>query len=196
MMPNKFNPYIEDDFRDINFSTLDDEKFLDEYDDFRNIDGDNLDILDTINFKSSPMNSMIDSDFIPFNDVFVSSVIPFGSGLNYEDKLFPNTQNIPQTSTLLKNIENIVEDENPEGTSNEPNPKTSDINSQNPSPNKNSDDVIKIVDIYEIERILNNIEDKDPLIIQSLLSENNSYPSMRILLRRIIVSTLKYHYEK
>lgn len=200
MVPNKFKPYIEDDFKDINFSTLDAEKFLDEYDDFRNIDSDSLDIFDTINanpnFKSSPMNSMIDSDFIPFNDVFASSVIPFGGGTHYEDKPFPNTQNIPQTSTLLKNIENIVAAQNSEGTANEPNSKPLDINLQNPSSDKSSDDVTEVVDIYEIERILNTIEEKNPLIIQALLSKNNSYPSMRILLRRIIILTLKYHYEK
>ncbi len=200
MVHNKFNPYIEDDFKDINFSALDTEKFSDEYDDFRNIDTDSLDIFDTFNdnpnFKSSPMNSMIDSDFIPFNDVFASSVIPFGGGMSYEDKPFPNTQNIPQASTLLKDIKNIVAAENPEAIGNEPISKPLDINSQNPSPDKNSDDAKEIVDIYEIERILNTIEDKNPLIIKDLLSQNPSYPSMRILLRRIIILTLKYHYEK
>ena len=195
MVSDKFNPYIEDDF-----SILDTEKFLDEGDDFQNIASNDLDVFNSINanpnFKSSHMNSIVDSDFIPFKDVFASSVIPFGGGMSYEDKPFPNTQNIPHTANLLNDIKNIISNENFEQTETAPISPSSDINSKKQSPDKNSSNVEEIVDIYEIERILNYIEYKNPLIIKSLQSQNFSYPSIRILLRKIIILTLKYHYEK
>lgn len=200
MVPNKFNSYGEDDFSEFNFYPMDNENFSDEYGGFQNINTINSNTFDRINnspdFKSSPMSSMMDSDFIPFNTVFASSVIPFGSGATYENKSLPNTQNIPQDPTLLKDIENNVLNHTYEDITRENNSTPLDINASKTSYEKEAENVTKIVDIYEIERILNNVEDKNPFIIQSLLAQTNSYPSMRILLRRIIKLSLKYHYEK
>ncbi|GAA0690187.1 MULTISPECIES: hypothetical protein [Clostridium] len=200
MVPNKFKSYGEDDFSEFNFYPIDNENFSDEYGGFHNINAIDSNTFDTLNnsfdFKSSPTSSMMDSDFIPFNTVFASSVIPFGSGTTYENKSLPNTQNIPQDPTLLKDIENNVLNHTYEDIARENSSTPLDITSSKPSYEKEAEDVTKIVDIYEIERILNNVEDKNPLIIQTLLAQTNSYPSMRILLRRIIKLSLKYHYEK
>lgn len=97
---------------------------------------------------------------------------------------------------MLKDIENNVLNHTYEDIARENSSTPLDITSSKPSYEKEAEDVTKIVDIYEIERILNNVEDKNPLIIQTLLAQTNSYPSMRILLRRIIKLSLKYHYEK
>lgn len=200
MVPSKFSPYREDDFSEFNFYPLDAENFSDEYAGFQNINAINSNTFDTINnnfdFKSSPTSSMMDSDFIPFSTVFASSVIPFGSGTPYENKSLPNTQNIPQDHTLLKDIENNVSNQLYEDIRRDENPVSSDITASQPSYEKEEENVTEIVDIYEIERILNNIENKNPLIIQALITQTNSYPSTRILLRRIIKLTLKHHYEK
>lgn len=200
MVPYKFNPYREDDFNDFNFYPLNTEKFLDEYDDSQNIDTIDLSdfnsVSDNSDFQSSPVDSIIDNDFIPFSNVFDSSIIPFRGETTYENKVLPNIQTIPQDLTLLKDIENNVLFQPEEDMMEEIEPLFPDIYQSQSSTDEELNGETEIVDIYEIERILNNIEENDPLLIKALLTPNNSYPSARITLRKIIKLTLKYHYEK